>query len=174
MEEWRQLLVDVLVEGINSSSLTGAILQDTFQLAEAGLYWIFPLSRWIQLTTSNGQPRCSQQQQTEPRSLHYCDRGELLPQNLGLAFLGPQSLQSIDTSSKDSSWKHVLYIEPFPTIFRPTLDLLKVASRLKCPVFHHHHALQTTQLPIGWRNILGAAGVSYWWTQKQDIIERNP
>ena len=103
-----------------------------------------------------------------------CDRGELNPQNFGFAFLGPPSLQPIDTSSKDSSWKHVLYIEPLPTVFRPTLDLLKVTSRLKYPVFHHHHALQTAQLPIGWRNILGAAGVSYWWTQKQDIIERNP
>ena len=47
MKERRQLLVDILVEGINSSSFTGTILQDTFQLAEAGLYWILLLSSGV-------------------------------------------------------------------------------------------------------------------------------
>ena len=60
MKEWRQLLMDILVEGINSSSFTGAILQDTFQLAEAGFYWILLLSSGTQLATSYGQPRCRQ------------------------------------------------------------------------------------------------------------------
>merc|ERR1719376_1134906 len=59
LEEWRQLLMDILIEGINCGSFTGAILQDTFQLAEAGVYWILLLlSVGTQLATSNGQPRC--------------------------------------------------------------------------------------------------------------------
>ena len=103
MKEWRQLLVDILVEGINSSCFTGAILQDTFQLAEAGLYWILLLSSGTQLATSNGQPRRRQQQKMEPRTLHDCDQVSLLLQILDFAFLGPLSLQSICTSSKHSS-----------------------------------------------------------------------
>ena len=121
MKEWRQLLVDILVEGINSSCFTGAILQDTFQLAEAGLYWILLLSTWIQLTTSKGQPWCWKQKKAEPRTLHYSYWGSLLLQMLDFAFLGPPSLQSICTSSENSSWKHVmlfvLLIEPLSTRF---------------------------------------------------------
>ena len=159
MEKWRQLFVDIFVEGINSSSFAGAILQDTFQLTEAGLYWIFFLSRWTQLTTSNGQPKCRQQKQTEQSSLHFCNRGALLPQILCFSW----ATESVNKMYQFKGFQLKIFmsyrsIEPLPTVFEQLL--FKVKTK-KCPVFHHH-ALRTGQFPIGWRNILGASRDSYW------------
>ena len=120
LEERRQLLVDILVEGINCGSFTGAILQDTFQLAKAGVYWILLLSSGTQLATSNGQPRCkSQKQNMEQRTLHCCDQASMLLQNLDFAFLLGHRVcnQYVPVQNTPVEYASVLWIQSSPTNF---------------------------------------------------------